>query len=64
MDPFEILIKTIRIGLLFGLAGVLAWTARERAAVHRVWRQRLHDGHRDVVTLPYWMTAGTIAGFV
>ena len=64
MDPFEILVTATRIGLLACLACVLAWSAHERAVVHRIWRQRLRDERTRVRTLPCWMTASTVAGLV
>jgi hypothetical protein len=64
MDPFEMLVTATRTALLICLAGILAWSAHEREVVHRLWRQRLREDHTSVRTLPCWMTAGTIAGFV
>lgn len=64
MNPFDILITATGMGVSAGLAGLLGWAAHQRAAVHRVWRQRLRDGYTDVRTFPYWMAAGTVAGLV
>jgi hypothetical protein len=64
MDPFNILITAISVGLLTCLCGALVWAAHQRAVAHRIWRERLREAHTDVRTFPYWMTAGTVAGLV
>ena len=64
MDPFDILITAAGIGVSAGLAGLLVYAAYQRAAAHRLWRQRLRNGYTDVRTFHYWVTAGSVAGFV